>query len=45
MRRAVAVVESYEAYILEEAAAHAGGSQVVVVHVGKSGQQENLMKC
>ncbi|PNX90941.1 hypothetical protein L195_g047069 [Trifolium pratense] len=35
MRRAVVAVESYEAYILEEAAAHGGGTQVVVVvHVG-----------
>ncbi|GAU14349.1 hypothetical protein TSUD_309090 [Trifolium subterraneum] len=31
MRRVVAVVESYEAYILEEAVAHAGGTQAEAV--------------
>ncbi|MCI79619.1 hypothetical protein A2U01_0100890, partial [Trifolium medium] len=31
MQRAVAAVESYEAYILEVAAEHGGGTQVVVV--------------
>ncbi|KEH36136.1 hypothetical protein MTR_3g111650 [Medicago truncatula] len=44
-------VESYDACVLEEGAAHAGGTQVVVhlgngvgVVVGKS-RQEHLMNC
>jgi len=54
MLQAAAVeVESYDACVLEEGAAHAGGTQVVVVvHlgngvgvvVGKS-RQEHLMNC